>query len=577
MGFDPGIELLGEDLDLSWRAHVVGARVLVAPGARIAHLEALGERRPVDDRRRLQMRHRMRTTKICYSFGSRLRVMPQAFAVAMIELVHSVLVGRFRQASDILSAWWWNVRRHGEIRARRKALKAKRAVPDREIRPLQVRGFARMSGFLRGQLGPSDDRFGSVAGAGRELVTNLRSTSARSSVVAWVVVLAGLALGSRQLFTDGVPVVGQFAAFPDHPSTLAHQFLSGFRDVGLGSESAIPTLQGVLAVLGYLFLGAMGLLRTVLILGALPLGAMGMWRLARPIGSRRARIVALVVYACIPVGFNAIAQGRWTGLVVYGFAPWMLNQLAKGSRLAPFGPVGDPAGPGATDRPAVQRVLLLGIVTATAMLVTPAAVVLVPVMAVVLVIGGLIVGETRGAGRLLGVGFAGAAVAMALQLPWSISLVTGGWPALVGVTSMGGRQLTTGAIMRFETGPVRGASAGMAAVAGRSPGRAHRPPLAPGLGRPQLGPGAGRVRRLPGARRGHPPRLVPGAGGAPRPGRRRAGPGRGPGHDRLRGRSARLPLRLAAARFGGGGAGVGPRRAPRPGRGVVGPLGPAGE
>ncbi len=62
-GFDPGIELLGEDLDLSWRAHVVGARVLVAPGARIAHLEALGDRRPVDDRRRLQMRHRLRTSR----------------------------------------------------------------------------------------------------------------------------------------------------------------------------------------------------------------------------------------------------------------------------------------------------------------------------------------------------------------------------------------------------------------------------------------------------------------------------------------------------------------------------------
>ena len=68
-GFDPGIELLGEDLDLSWRAHVVGARVLVAPGARIAHLEALGQRRPVDDRRRLQMRHRLRTSRVAYTAG----------------------------------------------------------------------------------------------------------------------------------------------------------------------------------------------------------------------------------------------------------------------------------------------------------------------------------------------------------------------------------------------------------------------------------------------------------------------------------------------------------------------------
>ena len=67
----------GEDLDLSWRAHVAGARVLVAPAARVAHLEALGRRRPVDDRRRLQMRHRLRTSRVCYSFASRMRVMPQ--------------------------------------------------------------------------------------------------------------------------------------------------------------------------------------------------------------------------------------------------------------------------------------------------------------------------------------------------------------------------------------------------------------------------------------------------------------------------------------------------------------------
>ena len=55
-GFDAGIPLLGEDLDLCWRGHVAGARVLVVPGAVARHLEALGTRRPVDDRRRLHAR-----------------------------------------------------------------------------------------------------------------------------------------------------------------------------------------------------------------------------------------------------------------------------------------------------------------------------------------------------------------------------------------------------------------------------------------------------------------------------------------------------------------------------------------
>src|SRR3984957_4063839 len=45
-GFDPLITLLGEDLDLCWRAQVAGARIIVAPLAKVAHREmiARGER-----------------------------------------------------------------------------------------------------------------------------------------------------------------------------------------------------------------------------------------------------------------------------------------------------------------------------------------------------------------------------------------------------------------------------------------------------------------------------------------------------------------------------------------------------
>src|ERR1700676_4119340 len=40
-GFDPAIVAMGEDLDLCWRAQVVGARIIVAPDARVRHLEVL--------------------------------------------------------------------------------------------------------------------------------------------------------------------------------------------------------------------------------------------------------------------------------------------------------------------------------------------------------------------------------------------------------------------------------------------------------------------------------------------------------------------------------------------------------
>ena len=45
-GFDPLISALGEDLDICWRAQIAGARIVVAPTAKVAHRETIasGER-----------------------------------------------------------------------------------------------------------------------------------------------------------------------------------------------------------------------------------------------------------------------------------------------------------------------------------------------------------------------------------------------------------------------------------------------------------------------------------------------------------------------------------------------------
>ncbi|HLI72523.1 MAG TPA: glycosyltransferase family 2 protein [Acidimicrobiales bacterium] len=44
-GFDPDVFVMGEDLDLCWRAQILGARVVVAPQARVRHLELLASGR----------------------------------------------------------------------------------------------------------------------------------------------------------------------------------------------------------------------------------------------------------------------------------------------------------------------------------------------------------------------------------------------------------------------------------------------------------------------------------------------------------------------------------------------------
>ena len=445
-GFDRSMTVHGEDLDLCWRAHVAGARVVVAPAARVAHLEALGLRRPTDDRRRMQQRHRLRAMRTSSTLGTRLRTTPIAFVLALMEVLQSVALGRLRHSRDIASAWVWNARHAGSSRRRRRELAAIRQAPDSDIRALHSRGSARLSAFIRAQLGRDDT-------GRRDFVSNLRASRATTSVVVWGLIVVFLLIGSRELLLGrgDIPAVGEFQTFLG-PGQMLSRWISGFQTVGLGSTAPAPTGFGIFGGLGALFLGAVGVLRKVLILGLWPVGAIGLWRLTKPVGSRRARMVATVAYVIVPLPANAMAEARWGGLVAYAAIPWVLSQLAAASRLAPFGDVGGSAGPGVRQRPLLHRVIAVGVVTALAATIEPAIVLVVAGCAIAVVIGGLVAGQLAGAGRVLLVGVGGAVVAVVLQLPWSLGAADG-WDAVVGVSSTSGYSLGLSDLLRFGTGP----------------------------------------------------------------------------------------------------------------------------
>src|SRR5581483_3706787 len=97
--------------------------------------------------------------------------------------------------------------------------------------------------------------------------------------------------------------------------------------------------------------------RTLLMVGMLPLGAWGAHRLARPLGSRRAALVAPVVHLALPLPYSALTGGRWSDLVAYGVAPWILGLLARAGGLAPYGD---------GHSPQWRRSLILGLVLAAA-------------------------------------------------------------------------------------------------------------------------------------------------------------------------------------------------------------------
>lgn len=474
-GFDEAIDYLGDDVDLCWRIQVAGARVVIAPEARVCHLEALGDRRPDDDRRRLQARHRLRSMLVCYGWFHLVRVVPQAAFLAIVEFVYALLVGRGRQARDVLGAWTWNLRRAGSIHRARKALSKVRRVPDSDVRPLQSSGSGRLSALARGQIGRTgDDRLTSVGTVGRDLTNFFRQGPSRASAIVWIAITVFLIVGSRHLLTRSVPAIGQFAEFPGSPTDLVRQWASGWSSAGLGSTAPNPTGFGVLGAAGFLFLGAMGLLRTVVILAMLPLGAFGAWRLLAPTRSRWSKLVALIVYVTIPVAYNAIALGHWGGLVLYGAAPWLLARLARASGLAPYaavervGPVGDDEDEAPTEgvarRSRRHHVLALGVVLAVVACLAPLAVPVVLIMAVGLVLGGLLGGSTAGASRILGVAVGGSIVAAILQFPWTLDFLPPRFEwAAVGAeatTSTGG--LDPMHLLRFQSGPLGAGVLGLA-------------------------------------------------------------------------------------------------------------------
>src|SRR3984957_9592122 len=146
-GFDTAIVAMGEDLDLCWRAQVAGARIIVAPDARVRHLEELaGGDRTIDQTlaggdggskypvtlQELQRRHELLAVLKCYGPFHLIRVVPQILVLAVGEVVVAELAGNRARARAVVRAWRWNLGRLATVRRQRKQLKGNRRLSDKE-------------------------------------------------------------------------------------------------------------------------------------------------------------------------------------------------------------------------------------------------------------------------------------------------------------------------------------------------------------------------------------------------------------------------------------------------------------
>lgn len=470
-GFDTGIDGPGDDVDLCWRAHVSGARVLVVPAATARHRRAHLERSPVPPPPALVERNRMRSLLGNYTLPTLAIVLLQYAVVWLVSVVAALVTARFSRAAALVSSW---AQSPGDLLAKRRAVKRVRRVHDTEVRNLQVRGSARFTAFVRGRTA-REDRFASLAGAGRSAVGVVRAEVGKATVLTWLAVLVLFLLGSRHVIGDGVPTVGSLLPFPAEGSLwLVRSYLSGWWGHALGAAIPVPVGAPLAGLTGIAGLGFTGLVRTILTIGPLMVGYLGAWRLVRPFGPVRARIGAVVLYAAVPLPYNALAEGRWAGVVAYGAMPFVLARLARLTRLAPFGPEGGAAGPGVPVRHRAGEVAALALLVALTTAFVPAFWLVVVLTAVALAVGSLLVGGARAAALGLVWALAAAAGALVLLAPWSAGLFDADTLGSLPLATPEARGLST--LLRFETGPHGGSAlvlglwvaAGVSLVLGRA-------------------------------------------------------------------------------------------------------------
>ena len=433
------------DADLAWRAHLAGARVIVAPDAVARAAPA-----PVTDPRAATAG---RVRSLCKSYGAAALVwiVPIAFALTLVEAIVRLLQRKPRHARAVLQGWF-DALRTGTLREARRATQAARAVDDREVRVLMARGSARVRRYFHRRV-HAEAVFVTATERTRSVIDETSVAFRRNE--SWLVLaLVVLCLVGARGILSGPPSVRGLATW-DGPGALWRAYTGFRRSALMGADAAAPPILGVAAAWSVVVFGQADLARSLLLSATVPIGVLGVYHLCRPLGtvargssarggSAWPALAAATAYAVNPVARNATAYGDLGALLTYAFAPFVVLLL--------LGPLrGDDAARDEPSwRPSRARLFGASLLTAVAASASPAAVLLPLLAGVVAVIAVGFGGTLRPA--LLTLRDAGAVTigAVLLLLPWSATWLSGGAASLGAAPQ---RPPTVVELLTFRTGP----------------------------------------------------------------------------------------------------------------------------
>ena len=443
-GFDAAMSYHGEDVDLCWRAHISGARVMVAPAARVRHREQLETRRPDLNHAALRSRHQLRST-LTLTAGSRLPIrLLELVGLTVVEVVVGVFSGHAREAWASLRALLGAIPRFPTLLARRGTIAKHRRISDAEVHGLQSHGSNRLASFRRDRdtqlvIGVEERASSDSAGRATAVVRRWRERSL-APLITWLAVIIAVLVASRSFINRSVPTIGEFLPLPESPRQLASDFVSGWNGRELGSTSPNPTGLAMVAAGSVLWLFHMGLGLTVMVVGAILLGGLGVWRLTDLFPSNRERIVALVTYVAMPLLPGVISTGRLSALVAFAALPWFVHLVRNAAGIGTADPKAVTADLAdgviyLNARERIRRIVVAGIAVAIAVALAPPILLLIAGVTVVLTLSSLAIGAGwRTSSWIFVAGAVAAAIGWVLNLP---AATTWSWHDLTAVPLAG--------------------------------------------------------------------------------------------------------------------------------------------
>ena len=149
-GFDSDYLTLADDIDLSWRVHLAGFRVVVEPKAYLYHRVSatLSKTHNRSQKRYISERNTFRTLLKNYSFLYLVLILPSYLTILLFEAMFFLLVGKIKIATSGPKALLWNILHFRDTLVLRRKVQSFRKVGDSVIVAKMFKRFEKIRLFF---------------------------------------------------------------------------------------------------------------------------------------------------------------------------------------------------------------------------------------------------------------------------------------------------------------------------------------------------------------------------------------------------------------------------------------------